>query len=328
VAVFVAEQAPEALLLRSRTRYDRAVAAGSASSDRTPWTLRLARLRPIPKHVETFSPPGRPDLRFVATPSISLQHVYWLGCEGASAHGAGVRAWAALCARSSDVVEVGANVGFYAVPGALATSGRYRVFEPHPRSAAALRDNLAANELGFVEVIESAVVPDGWKRQVRLTAPPGRDWATPAGAAVGSADEPGLEVSAMPVSEAVTGCDLLKVDVEGLEEPLIRSCLEELAVCRSLVVLEVLPENAALWGLLPEIADTLDAELYAVGQASFRRVELSHGPSGDVPDHGTRDFLLVPRDRLSAVSDLLGSGGATTSTAGGARPSSGQAPVR
>jgi FkbM family methyltransferase len=303
LAVRIAEALPLRPLLLARERFDRRLTAGERRL-RAPLAIRIGRLRPIPPAVRSFSPPGRPDLRFVNAESMSLQMIYWLGMDEAGRHAAGTRVWESLCARSRDVVEVGANVGFYAVPGARAARGRYRTFEPHPRSAQVLRSNLAENGIERAEVIEAAVVPDDWKASVRLTWPAGRDWATPASAGMAVEGGDGVDVKAVPVREAIAGCDLLKLDVEGLECALLRACLPALSETSPLLMLEVLDPELRL--MLPEVVSALGAEAFAMGLTALRPVTpeaLRDGPIYDV--YGTWDYLIVPASRSSALEGLV-----------------------
>ena len=55
------------------------------------------------------------------------------------------------------VVDVGANIGAFAVFAAQRTRGRVLAVEPHPANAAALRKNLAANGAAHAEVAECAL---------------------------------------------------------------------------------------------------------------------------------------------------------------------------
>ncbi len=57
------------------------------------------------------------------------------------------------------VIDVGANVGYYALMAAtrVGPSGRVIAYEPGPAPAARLRENVALNGLSNVTVVEAAV---------------------------------------------------------------------------------------------------------------------------------------------------------------------------
>ena len=67
--------------------------------------------------------------------------------------------WRLLCRRSAAVIELGSNIGYWAVQGAKAgPAARYVAVEPHPESARICRANLALNDVTSVDVVEAAAV--------------------------------------------------------------------------------------------------------------------------------------------------------------------------
>ncbi|MBV8387235.1 MAG: FkbM family methyltransferase, partial [Acidimicrobiia bacterium] len=220
--------------------------------------------------------------------------------------GAGPRVWEALCARAAEVVEIGANIGFYTVPGAKVAGGVYRAYEPHPESASLLRANLAENGLDNVDVHEAAVVA-GSEDFVDLTIPPAFDGATPGNATLVPEFSGGsvVRVAAEPMAAALGGCDLLKLDVEGLEAALFEAAWNDLVRLRPAIMVEVHDVNEQLRALLPGLVEASGGRAYAMRRASLASVrteELGRGPLFE--RYGTWDYLLVPSGREHMVDAL------------------------
>ena len=73
---------------------------------------------------------------------------------------------------SGSVLELGTNVGYFAVQGGRAAPGvRYVAVEPHPVSAEACRTHLALNGVTSVELIQAAAVADSSASRVALLVP-------------------------------------------------------------------------------------------------------------------------------------------------------------
>lgn len=296
--------APARPFLAARERFDRTLRDGNEAT-RAPALLRLARLRPVPRDIRVFTPPGRPDVRFVNGSSGVTQWTFWLGMDEVARLGSGPRVWEALCANAREIVEIGANIGFYTVPGGAAAKGTYRAYEPHPESAAALRANLLENGAANVEVHQVAVVPDSGG-PVQLAIPPS-DTVTPGGASLVPEFRVGSTVSVqgVPVADVLGSCDLLKLDVEGLEAALFRAGWDALVRLRPTIMVEVHDTNRELRSLLPQLLAETDASVFAMRRASLVPVPNELMGDGVLFDSfGTWDYLLVPRDRRDGVDRL------------------------
>jgi FkbM family methyltransferase len=296
--------APATLLERARRRYDEALRTDPAA--RPSNLLRVARLRPVPASVRSFNPPGRPDVRFVNGASGVTQWTYWLGMDEVARLGAGPRVWEALCARAREVVEIGANIGFYTVPGGRAAQGSYRAYEPHPESAAILRANLAENGMTNVDVHEAAVVagPAGF---VDLAVPPSFDAATPGNATLVPEFSGGsvVRVQGVPITDVLGACDLVKLDVEGLEAALFEAAWDDLVRLGPAVMVEVHDVNQPLRRLLPSLVSATAARVYAMRRATLVPIPEEALGSGPLFDrYGTWDYLLVPDARAAIVAGV------------------------
>ncbi len=97
----------------------------------------------IPRAVSGFHLVDNPELQFVATDSQVLEQLYWSGEDGWEPEL--LPWWRACCRNSTSVLELGTNIGYFAVQGGRAAAGvRYVAVEPHPgRGPAALHGEVA-----------------------------------------------------------------------------------------------------------------------------------------------------------------------------------------
>lgn len=153
--------------------------------------------------------------------------------------------WENLCKQSFNIVEIGGNIGLYTVFGAAAvTSGRYRVFEPHPTNVRSLRLNVELNELD-VEVFQAAVVGRNGPDSIMPHIPQQETGGYSTGAYIDGAEginRPGSEtfkVITVLGSSLDDGVDLLKLDVEGAEFEILDSMGDSIAKSRPVVLCEV-----------------------------------------------------------------------------------------
>ncbi len=236
------------------------------------WTLSATLRRGgIPARTQTFSLADNPTLSFVNADSLVLRQLYWLGEQGWEPEL--VPWWRYFCRRASAVLEIGANVGYYAVQGGkVAPHARYIAVEPHPASVAICRANLALNQIQSVEVIPAAAVADSAQTSVTLVVP-WEQLATPTVAFVPSDSElpaamarratTALEVPAVDVRSLLPGVELLKIDAEGQEHALLAASKEHLYACRPTIFVEMLPESPRLRSLLVRLCRDLGYRCYA-----------------------------------------------------------------
>jgi FkbM family methyltransferase len=199
-----------------------------------------------------------PDISFGVVNSWVLNDVYWFGVQGYE--GIVAEVWARLCRDATGVLEIGGNVGLYSVIGGRVARGRYTVVEPLPEVAAMLRSNLRRNEVGRVQVLEGAAIPEAAARRVRLTVPD-EGAAAPTGAYLASSSEIAprrsireVETEGFPFSELVRDRDLIKIDAEGIEHALLLSAMPILLANRPTIIVEVLPDSTKLAAVISELA--------------------------------------------------------------------------
>jgi len=171
---------------------------------------------------------------------------YFLFCD--RRHDPGVRA-AVDCLTAGTFIDVGAHVGFFALPAArrLADLGRVIAIEPHPVRFQFLRENVAHNGLANVDCFPCAVgVREGMAtlydldtslvphpRDVSLEQSHGRPFEIALRTIDGLCEEAGISDIA-----------LVKIDVEGFEPQVIRGMRSTLSRWRPSVVFEALSADS------------------------------------------------------------------------------------
>lgn len=232
-------------------------------------------------------PLDAPGLSFEPADSMVMDAVYWFGIRGYE--GIVAQVWTQLCRNARAVLEIGGNVGLFAVIGGKATTGRYTVVEPVPAIAATLRANLRRNGLtGRVTLVEGAAIPGDAEKPVLLNLPnEGR--AMPVGAHLleqvevsGRQTLTELTVRGIPVRTLAAECDLIKIDAEGVEAVLLADLWPLLQTARPTMLIEVLPEATQLGGMIVKLARDLGYGIYVL------------------PEFGSDRVVTVPADSFTA----------------------------
>jgi FkbM family methyltransferase len=287
----------------------RALSPGTGTS--RPARTRRAVLRwlatgGIPRAVGSFRPADDPELEFVAVDSQVLEQLYWCGLDGWEPEL--LPWWRAFCRASTSVLELGTNVGYFAVQGARAAPGvRYVAVEPHPVSARVCRAHLALNAVTSVEVVEAAAVADPGAATVTLHVPAGQA-TTPTVAFLAPATElpadmardvvAALEVPAVDVRSLVEGADLIKLDVEGQEHLLLAAVRDHLHAQRPALFVEVLPGTVLLRALLADLCATGGYRCHAFSRQGLVELDVERLATARLMDEfGCQDVLLADAGR-------------------------------
>ena len=298
--------APLPVPVADALRRSLAPGAGSSPSARLRRTVLRGLYRGgIPRAVSTFRLVDNPDLEFVAVDSQVLEQLYWCGEQGWEPEL--LPWWRAFCRNSRSVLELGTNIGYFAVQGARAAPGiRYVAVEPHPVSVGMCRTHLALNSVTSVEVVEAAAVADPAVSTVPLLVPADQA-ATPTVAYLSSDSElPAdmardvvavLDVPAIDVRLLLDGVDLIKMDVEGQEHVLLAAIREHLRESRPTLFVEVLAGTVQLRALLADLCATDGYRCYALSRQGL--VELERGQLATVrlmDEYGCQDVILSAAD--------------------------------
>jgi FkbM family methyltransferase len=136
------------------------------------------------------------------------------------------------------VLDLGANVGFLTLVAAALTghTGRVVSYEPFPATAAALRANVSANQLPFVDVVEAAVADEAGSQRLHLNS------SDQDASLIGDGNV-GVDVDVVTIDSEMRRLGLtpnvVKIDVEGAELAVIHGMRATLATARPIIVCEV-----------------------------------------------------------------------------------------
>jgi FkbM family methyltransferase len=268
--------------------------------------LQLLRRGGIPAGVTTFTLRDNRDLSFVNVESLVLHQLYWFGEQGWEPQL--LPWWRRFCGRSSSILELGANVGYFTVQGARAgPRARYTAVEPYPFSARVCRANLELNRVESVELVTAAAVA-GTEPAVELHVP-GDQLATPTVAFIRAGTElpermsrgvrQTISVPAVDVRRLLSGVDLLKLDVEGQEHALLAAGREQLRAGRPTVFVEVLPGTTRLRRLIAELCRDDGFHCYVPHAGALVRLEAPDILDAPLLDrYGGQDVILSAEPRL------------------------------
>ena len=144
---------------------------------------------------------------------------------------------------SSVVFDVGANFGVFTMKMAQAAyRGQTFAFEPVPRTAKALRDNISRNDFSGISVVEAAVSDS--VGAVRIS-----DTNDPATNKITNSNEEGIMVGSETLDHfcsenEIASIDFLKIDVEGAELGVLKGARELLSARKiGAGMIEICPEN-------------------------------------------------------------------------------------
>ncbi len=269
--------------------------------------LHVLRRGGIPAGVRTFALGDNRELMFVNAESLVLHQLYWFGEQGWEPQL--LPWWRRFCRRSSAILELGANVGYFTVQGARAApQARYLAVEPYPASASVCRANLQLNRVQSVELVTAAAVADTEPAAVELHVPSDQ-LAAPTVAFLGAGTElpermrrhlaRTIAVPAVDVRSLLPGIDLLKLDVEGQEHALLAASRQHLRTHKPTVFVEVLPGTARLRRLIAELCRDDGYHCYVPGAGSLVRLEPPDILGAPLLDrYGGQDVILSAEPRL------------------------------
>lgn len=200
---------------------------------------------------------------------------------------------------SRDVVDVGANVGFFSV--SMAVQGARRVIAVEPTEAARrlLLENLRINGVqGRVAVLDGVIAAQSGTATLHVI--PGKEEYSSTGHIAHSAVNEGVslsrEVPSRTLSEVVRDAGispgLVKIDVEGGELSVLAGADEVLDRDRPALVCEFSPSLLRARGIVPgRILERLYDHGYVVRDPELPRFKPGGRPYGEV--------VAVPQEKMS-----------------------------
>lgn len=144
-----------------------------------------------------------------------------------------------LLSPGDTLIDVGANIGFTAIEGALAVghSGCVHVIEPHPAINRCLMENLTLNQLGDRVGVHAVALAD--PGSAGGTLPFSDDRRDDMNALLEPGVSSTLHVPITTLDELfpdLPRCDLLKIDVEGAELAVLRGAGDLLKRTRQILI--------------------------------------------------------------------------------------------
>lgn len=198
------------------------------------------------------------------------------------------------------VVDVGANVGDTAITAALrlGNGGRVWAIEAHPRTFSFLKGNIALNNLSNIEAVNAAVAAE--KGRLAFSNDRRDDMNRVGGH--------GIEVEANRLDDLVPyrgRIDLLKIDVEGYELPVLQGAPEILKQTQC-VLFEVAERHFMEFGYsLSAVLQLLENQglqlLKPSGPATYKRICCNYKTSRVENLVAVRDVTKFERRSNSSV---------------------------
>jgi FkbM family methyltransferase len=199
----------------------------------------------------------RDGLVFLANPTIPVDwHITFFGTYEPEIR----TIFRAVLQSGGICVDIGANVGWHTLLMAslVGANGRVLAVEANPAMLKRLQDNLGANRLSQVEVVPFAMTEA--EGEVEFYAPDASDPVSGTGRVIGTPSEAtagqtirvqGRRLDTIIAATQIERLDLIKIDVEGFELPVLRSGEEAIAKFRPHVVFEYNSEYAHRGGGTP-----------------------------------------------------------------------------
>jgi FkbM family methyltransferase len=179
-------------------------------------------------------------------------------------------------------VDAGACYGLYTLAASkiVGESGRVITFEPASRAFRVLRKNIALNSLANVLAYPLALTTNSGKALLYHHPNVGCDSLGRDHSFTETAEEVGTESLDNVLRKiSVSHVDVIKMDVQGAEELVLRGAKEILTSSRPAVIFEVYPPGTVLLGLSPngawDFLGSLGYEFFLVDRQGTLRRELS-----------------------------------------------------
>jgi len=234
---------------------------------------------------------------FVPGDSIG-RSLFWHGVRGYEPET--VKVFTAIARSASWLLDIGANTGLFALLACAANPDiETMAFEPLPTTAERLRRNIELNDWEARCTVRVCAVSDA-EGTSAFHVPPG---LYPDMASLGATGWRGLagEVIQVPTTTVDAGAattagpGLIKIDVEGHEDKVLRGAAATLQRCRPVVVVECNPE-----GPYEAVEQILIAQGYALYHLRARGPVAVGQILPDARDIGrprARNFLALPQEK-------------------------------
>jgi FkbM family methyltransferase len=230
----------------------------------------------------------RDDLLFLAQPAVPIGwYVTFFGTYEPELR----RVCKTILQPGAVVLDIGANVGWHTLLMArlVGDGGRVLAAEPNPSVRTRLRENLDLNRFRHVEVVPYAIADA--EGTPEFYGPAADDPQSGNGYVVGTKAQEGgamIHVEARRLDTIVSAArldriDLIKIDVEGFEWPVLQGGVDSVAKFRPHIIFEYNAEYAGRGGGSPELFQDFfnryNYRLFALEREWARAIALGNWPS-------------------------------------------------
>jgi FkbM family methyltransferase len=190
------------------------------------------------------------------------------------------------------VIDVGSNLGYYALLASRLVGPRGRVFafEPTPSTYRAFLKNIALNDSHNIRPYQTALCD--WCGQISVLEDVQDDYnRIAARGETGGHQVPCITLDAFVEEQRVERVDLIKVDIEGAEHKFLVGARKTIERFRPVVAIELNPNALSVYGAT--VADLMkDLRGYQLYRATWR----GFGPLKSAPREGqTFNAVALPR---------------------------------
>lgn len=222
-------------------------------------------------------------------------NIYWRGIYGYEEES--IAPWISFCKDARVIIDVGANTGFYSlVAAANSPSAHIYAFEPVARIAMRFRNNLELNPALKINLNECAVAEKNGTAD--LFDPGGESPYSSSldGDFLSNMEKKKYEVRTVSLDgfleeQSIDCLDLVKIDVDGGEESVLKGMVKTIKRYRPTILLEFLSEDRA--GLMAQIRGLLDQD-YELHNLELEGLRLCDGIKRSVK---SMNVILNPKER-------------------------------
>ena len=226
--------------------------------------------------------------------------------------------FAAVVHEGNTVIDVGANVGAHTLSLAhlVGTSGKVLAFEPNPRIHTKLMRNIDLN--GFQHRVKAEQMALGFVNgsiELRVPKSTSREASNPGMASILALETPHDLVSVSMIrlddyleDNGVSQIQLVKMDVQGFEQPVFQGMIASLLAYRPILIFEfedwAWAQSGSSWRFVYELLIQFGYALYAFGpgkESFLQELPANINPTGHL------EVLALQRgdDRMKKITSIF-----------------------
>lgn len=270
---------------------------------------KFIRYRKIDSDIDFFNIPDKRSIYICNDGSLISRNLFWLGARGYEYYEA--KLWEHLCNNANNVIEMGANIGYFTIIGASNSNKiHYTAIEANPTTAKYLKKNISLNNLKNVNIITAAVV--GYKKEqyLELLIPIEEEKENaPSGAYLSGGERIYrhsrffVKVDVVQANDIIDNVDLLKLDIEGHEFIVLKSIINHIHRLRPIIFVEVRRDTHELRKLISSLASDKEYYILSVNKKGIHEISSEDIKTVVLQDNfNTRDAILVPLEKLFIIN--------------------------